>query len=211
MRNAFRPANLWWLVLMLAAPATAQNGLTSAPAPAVTGPAYNLSVGYTNVMMSIPGAKNVNMNGVDGSASISFRPRWDLVVESSYARTQNVLGTQHLGYILNNQAGAVFYPWEHRNTRMLVRGLAGGALIDGAVPDSSTRFFHGWSLRPSYTAGAGVEQALSNQFLLRFNGDYLRTSFYDGAGVEAGQNNVRLTVSLVFHLRQSPHRSRQVR
>jgi hypothetical protein len=207
MRNAFRPEKILWFLLVLTVPAFAQNGWQSSPTPAVTGPSYDASLGYTSVRMAIPGLGSVNMNGIAASASVGLASKWSAIVESSYARTPNVLGTNHQGYMLNSQVGPAFYPWEHRNTRVFVRGLAGMALIDGAIPSDKNTFFHGWLMRPSFTFGGGVEQAIAPQFMIRVNADYLRTSFYDPAGVEQGQNNIRATVSLVFRLKEHQHRS----
>lgn len=207
MRNTFRSTKLFWLLLLLTAPALAQNGWQSQPSPAVSGPAYNVSAGYTNLMMAVPGAPRVNLNGIDAGASLSLSSRWDAVVDSSYLRTSGMLGTPHQGYMLNPQAGAAFYPMEHGDTRLFVRGLAGLALVDGAVPRDEANYFRGWLLRPSFAFGGGVEHALSTQFLVRLNADYLRTSFYDAAGAIQGQNNLRFTASLVFRLKQHLHRS----
>lgn len=206
MKKTFRPEKIWGFVLLLVAPGLAQNGLQSPPAPAVTGPAYDVSVGYTNLMMPIPGAKRVAVNGLDASGSIGLSPRLAVIVESSYARTSNVLSTGHQAYMLNTQSGPVFYPWEHGRTRLLLRGLAGFAVIDGAVPINKVNYFHGWLARPSFAFGGGIERGVGNQFLLRANADYLRTSFYDAAGGVQGQNNLRLTMSLVFRLKSRHHR-----
>lgn len=207
MKTTFRRANTWSFVLLLVAPALAQNGLQSQPAPAVTGPAYDVSAGYTNLMMPIPGSKRVLMNGMDASGSISLSERWSAILESSFARTSDVLSTRHQAYMLNSQSGPVFYPWERGNTRLLLRGLGGFAMIDGGVPRDTNTYFRGWLLRPSFTFGGGIERAVSSQFLLRFNADYLRTSFYDAAGAVQGQNCLRLTMSLGFHLKSRHHRS----
>jgi len=85
---------------------------------------------------------------------------------------------------------------------VFVRALAGMALVDGAVPITKSEDFHGWELRPSYAFGGGVEHPVSGQLALRVIGDYLRTNFYDSAGAVQPQNNLRLTVSLVFRLKQ---------
>lgn len=194
-----------FFVIVLVGPALAQNRLTE-PAPAVTGPAYDFSAGYTYLGMAIPGAERLHLNGVDASGSIALGPRWGATLDSSYLRTANVLGTSHQGYMLNTQGGPEFYPFEHGNTRIFVRGLAGAALVDGAVPSSKTEFFHGWLVRPSYAVGTGFEHAVSGQFAVRVNADYLRTSFYDSAGAVQPQGNLRLTVSLVFRLKDRQHR-----
>lgn len=206
MKKTFRPQRIFCFILLLAAPALAQNGLQSPPAPAVIGRSYDVSAGYTNLMMAIPGAQRITMNGLDASGSLGLSSRWAAILESSFARTSSVLSTGHQAYMSNTQSGAVFYPWEHRNTRFLLRGLGGWAIIDGAVPIDKVNYFHGWLGRPSYTGGAGVEHALTDQFMLRVNADYLRTSFYDAAGALQGQNNLRLTMSFVFRLKSRHYR-----
>jgi hypothetical protein len=206
MKTTFRPERICCFVLLLAAPALAQNGLQSPPATAVTGPSYDVSAGYTNLMMAIPGAQRVSLNGLDASGSLGLSSHWAAILESSFARTSNVLSTGHQAYMSNTQSGTVFYPWEHRNTRFLLRGLAGIAVIDGAVPIDRANYFHGWLGRPSFTCGGGVEHAITDQFMLRVNADYLRTSFYDAAGAVQGQNNLRLSMSFVFRLKSRHYR-----
>jgi hypothetical protein len=188
-------------------PALAQSRLQSAPSPAVAGPAFDVSVGYSRLSMPIPSAGHANLNGLDLSGSIGLSPRWGATLDSSYLRTSDVLRTGHQGYVSTLQAGPVFYPVTHGNTRVFVRALAGASLVDGAVPISETRIFHGWLLQPSYAFGGGVEHFVSGQFAVRINGDYLRTAFYDSVGAAQPQNNLRLTVSFVFRLKERPHRS----
>ena len=187
--------------------ALAQNRLQSSPSPAVAGPAYDVSVGYSHLSMPMPSAGRVNLNGLDFSGSIGLSPRWGATLDSSYLYTSDVLSTRHQGYMLSLHAGPVFYPVEHGNTRVFVRALAGVGLVDGAVPISETRNLHGWLLGPSYTVGGGFEHFVSGQFAVRVNGDYLRTRFYDSADTVRPQNNLRLTVSFVFRLKEHPHRS----
>jgi hypothetical protein len=192
---------------VMVAPALAQSRLQSAPSPAVAGPAYDVSVGYSYLTMPIPSAGRANFNGLDFSGSIGLSPRWGATLDSSYLYTSDVLSTLHQGYVLSLHTGPVFYPVEHGNTRVFVRALAGVGLVDGAVPISEAEDFHGWLLRPSYAVGGGVEHSVSGQLAVRVNGDYLRTAFYDSAGAVQPQNNLQLTVSFVFRLKERPHRS----
>jgi hypothetical protein len=213
MRDPMRTVGkVYLLVLVMVASAVAQSRLQSGPSPAVAGPAYDVSVGYSYLSMPIGSAGRAGLNGLDSSASIALSPRWGATVDSSYLRTSGVLSTPHQGYVLSLQGGPVFSLIQRRNTRVFVRGLAGGALVDGAVPVSDTSYFHGWLLRPTYTFGGGFERAVSGNLALRVNGDYVRTTFYDTAGTTQAQNNLRLTVSFVFRLKQHPYRySAQVR
>jgi hypothetical protein len=194
-----------FFVIMLMAPAVAQNRLTE-PSPAVTGPAYDVSAGYTYLAMPLSGAGNVHLNGLDASGSIAWSPRWGAILDTNYLRASDVLGIAHPAYMLNSQFGPEFSPFERSNSRIFVRGLAGAALIDGAVADNKTGFYHGWLVRPSFATGAGFEQSVSRQFAIRINGDYLHTLFYDSAGAVLRQNNLRLTVSIVFRMKKTMQR-----
>ncbi len=198
---------IYFLVFAMVAPALAQNQLQSAPSPAVAGPAFDLSAGYSRISMPIPSAGHADFNGLDFSGNIGLNQRWGATLDSNYLYTPDVLSTHHQGYVLSLHTGPVFYPITHGNTRVFVRGLAGMGLVDGAVPITETRNYHGWLVRPSYALGAGVEQSVSPQLALRINGDYLRTSFYDSTGVVQPQDSLRLTVAFVFRLKQRPHRS----
>jgi len=203
MRNAIRTIRKGcFLVFVLVAPALAQNWQERGPAPAVTGPAYDISIGYSNLSMAIPGARHVSLNGLDLSGHVDFSPRWGAILDTSYVRTHNIPGTPHAGYALTSHIGPVFYPIEHGGTRVFVHALGGAALVDGAVPQSKTAYYKGWLGRPSYALGGGVEQSVSGPFALRVGGDYVRTSFFNATGAVQPQGNLRLTASIVFRLRQ---------
>jgi hypothetical protein len=206
MRNTMgTTSKVWFLVIMLAGPALAQNRLAE-PSPAIVGPAYDVSTGYTYLAMPIAGAGQVHLNGLDASGSIAWSPRWGATLDTSYLRTSDIPGIGHQAYLLNTQCGPEFYPFEHRNSRFFVRVLGGSALIDGAVPVGKTGLYHGWLVRPSFTAGGGFEQSISGQFAIRINGDYLHTSFYDSTGAVLPQNNLRLTVSFVIRVKKGAGR-----
>lgn len=210
MRNTMGTIRkICFFVFVMVAPALAQTQLQSpqsAPSPAVAGPAFDLSFGYSYLTMPIASGR-ADLNGLDFSGSIALSPRWGATLDSSYLRTSNVLTTPHQGYLLNFQAGPVFYPVEHGSSRLFVRALAGAGLVDGAVPVTETDYFHGWLVRPSYAIGGGIEHSLSSHLGVRVNGDYLRTTFYSIAGAVQAQNNLRLTVSFVFRLKERPHKS----
>jgi len=207
MKNTTRTTStVCFFVFALVATAIAQNGLQSGPSPAVAGPAYDVSVGYTNLMMRIPSVGHVNLNGVDVSGSVGFSSRWGATADAGYVRTPSVFDIAHQGYLLSFHSGPVFYPVEHGRTRLLVRALAGAGLVDGAVPITQYKYSHGWLARPSYVVGGGVEHFFSPQFILRVNGDYLRTCYYDPTGAVRPQNNLRVTVSAVFRLKERHHK-----
>ena len=115
---------VWLFVFVLAAPAVAQSRLVSGPAPAVAGPAYDLSVGYSFLKMAVSTAESVNLNGMDAGGTVALSPRWGAALDTSYLRATKVLGTPHQAYMLSVQGGPMFYPVEHGNTRVFVRALA---------------------------------------------------------------------------------------
>ena len=110
---------------VMVAPALAQNQMVNAPSPAVSGPAYDVSIGYSRLSMPIPSAGHANFNGLDSAGSIDLSPRWGATLDSNYLYTPAILDTRHQGYVLSLYTGPVFYPIEHRNTRVFVRALAG--------------------------------------------------------------------------------------
>lgn len=193
------------LMCMLVAPAVSQSPMRVGTRSAVSGPNFDLSAGYSYVSMPIPGAQRVPLNGIDVGLRMDFHPRLGVMLDSSYARTGNMLGTGHMGYVLTSQIGPVFYLAQSRNTRTFVRFLGGLGLVDGATPITATTYFHGWQSQFSYSAGGGVERWVSGPLGVRVNGDFLRTGFFDSAGVVRPQNNLRLTVSLVFRLKNRPY------
>jgi hypothetical protein len=213
MRNTLRTVGKTsFFVLAMTAAALAQSRLQSAPAPAVAGPAYDVSVGYSYLTMPIASAGRANLNGLDFSGNVALSSRWGATLDSSYVRTSDVLSTPHQGYVLSLQTGPVFSLIQRRNTRVFLRALGGASAVDGALPVSATEYFHGWLLRPSYAVGAGFEHSVSDGLALRVNGDYLRTTFYDATGTTQAQNNIRVTISAVFRLKERRHRySAQVR
>ena len=207
MRNKVRTISKVCLFgLLVVAPALAQK-LKSAPSPAVTGPSYNLGIGYSYLSMPMPGAGSAHFNGLDFSGSVGLNPRWGATLDANYLYTPEVLSTDHQGYVLSLHAGPAFYPVAHGNTRVFVHALAGAAVVDGAVPITENKEFHGWLLRPSYAFGGGVERRVSPRLGVRVIGDYVRTDFYDSAGAVQAQNNMRLTVNFVFRLKERSHRS----
>jgi len=192
---------LGFFLFILSAFALGQSLQTGAP-PAASGPNYDLSLGYSYATMPVPGAGHVNLNGLDAGGQIHLAPRWGAAIDSGYVRSFSVPGTPHDAYILSLHAGPVFYPAEHGNTRVFVRALAGAGLEDGAIPISHTEYLHGWLLRPSYVVGGGLECPFLGPMALRLSADYLRTRFFDSAGAMQPQNNLRMTVSLVFRRRR---------
>lgn len=189
------------LAFLMVAPALAQNQLQAPPPATAYGPSYDVSCGYSYLSSTIPSAGRVDLSGLDVTAHANFLPRWGVAVDSGYVRTSNVLATGQSGYTLTFLAGPVFHLFEARKTRAFVHALVGAGLVDSAVPVSGTEYLEGWVARPAYALGGGIERTVAGPFAVRLTGDYLRTAYADPTGDVRNQNNLRVTASIVFRLR----------
>lgn len=194
-----------FITLALIATALAQNPRDAGPAPAAFGSTFAVSAGYSYLRMPMPSAGSVNLNGVDAGAYADFTPRWGATLDLSFVRSSNVLRTGHIGYVLSAMVGPEFALFESRNSRVFLHVLGGAGVVDGAVPTSgSSRYLRGWVERFSYAAGGGLERTISGPFAVRVGADYQRTAFIDSSAIRHPQNNLRATVSLVFHFGEGP-------
>jgi len=185
-------------VFLLVAPLLAQAHLgTGEPAAGATGPAFEASLGYVYLSMAMP-SQRVGLTGLDANGLVRFASRWGATVDSTYAGTGNVLGTGHGGSVLSCLAGPVFYPFEHGHAGIFVHALAGASLVDSAVPVSGTYYLGGWVTRPSYAVGGGFEHYLFRPLAVRVQADYQRTTFVNSTAAMQGQDNLRLTTSIVY-------------
>lgn len=189
------------LAFLMVAPALAQNQLQAPPPATAYGPSYDVSCGYSYLSSTIPSAGRVGLSGLDVTGHANFLPRWGVAVDSGYVRTSNVLATGQSGYTLTFLAGPVFHLFEARKTRAFVHALVGAGLVDSAVPVSGTEYLEGWVARPAYALGGGIERTVAGPLAVRLTGDYLRTAYADSSGDVRSQNNLRVTASIVFRLR----------
>ncbi len=189
------------LALVMVVHALAQNQPQWGPPATAYGPTYDVSCGYTYLSSSIPSAGRIGLNGLDVTGHANFLPHWGVAVDSGYVHTSQVFTTGQSGYTLTFLAGPVFHLMEHRKTSLFVHGLAGAGLVDAAVPLTGGGYIHGWVARPAYAVGGGIERSILRPFAVRVSGDYLRTAYADSTGAVRSQNNLRLTASLVFRLR----------
>src|SRR5258708_18296477 len=125
-------------ILFLVAPLVAQRFVTRAPTVAASGPVFEASAGYTYLVLDTPSRQHVGLSGVDTNGFLDFNARWGMMVDSSYARTGNVLGTGHSGTVLCLLTGPAFYPVYYGKTRIFAHTLAGFSLVKTAVPGKAT-------------------------------------------------------------------------
>jgi hypothetical protein len=183
-------------LFLLVAPLVAQSRFNGVAAGA-TGPAFEASLGFVYFSLAMP-TQRVGLTGVDGSGQIKFSSRWAVTADSTYARTGNILGTGHSASVMDFLAGPVFYPFVFRNSDIFVEALGGASRVNSAAPVSGSTYLTGWVTRPSFAIGGGVERALFGPVAVRVQGDYQRTTSGYAANAIQGQNNVRLTTSIVY-------------
>ena len=182
-------------VFLFVAPLLAQSRLAGAAAGA-TGPSVEASLGFAYFSLAMP-SQHVGLTGLDGNGLVKFHPHWGVTVDSTYARTGNILGTGHSASVMDFLAGPVFYPAVFRKSEIFVEALGGASRVNSAVPVSGA-YLAGWVTRPSYALGGGVEHFLFGSVAVRVQGDYQRTTYGYAANAIQGQNNVRLTTSIVY-------------
>jgi hypothetical protein len=184
-------------VFLFVAPLLAQARFDSTAAAAATGPSFELSLGYVYFSMAMP-SQRVGLTGVDAGALVNFDSRWGVKVDSTYARTGNVFNTGHSANVLSFLAGPVFYPPVLRKAGIFVQALVGASRVESAAPVRGASYLEGWVARPSYAVGGGFEHSLFSSLAVRVQGDYQHTTYGDSAGTIQGQNNLRLTTSMVY-------------
>lgn len=190
-------------ILVFVAPLFAQRYVDSAPPVAATTPIFEVSTGFTYLALDTPSRQRIGLSGIDANGFVDFNSRWGMMVDSSYARSGNVLGTGHSGNVLSCLAGPVFYPLEYGKTeygktRVFVRTLIGASIVNSAVPVQGTYYLGGTVMRFSYAVGGGVERTITGPFALRMGADYLRTTFASPTATMQFQNNIRIVTGIVY-------------
>lgn len=183
-------------LFLFVAPLLAQARL-QAGAVGATVPSFEASLGYVYFNMDMP-SQRIALTGLDANGLVNFNSRWGATVDSAYARTGSVFGTGHGANVLSLLAGPVFYPAVFAKSGIFIHALAGACRVESAVPASGTYYTNGWVARPSYSVGGGFEQSVIASLGVRIQGDYQHTSFGDSAGAIHGQNNLRLSTSIVY-------------
>ena len=190
---------LFWAAQLLAQQyVTGGAPVGNRPAAAAVIPVFEASVGYTYLVLNTPSHEGVGLSGVDANGFIDFTARWGLMVDSSYARVGDVLGTGHSGNVLSLLTGPVFYPLENRNNRIFVHALAGIGLVNSAVPVEGSYYLGGTMTRFSYALGGGLERTVVGPLAIRTSADYLRTTFANSTAAMKSQNNIRIVTGIVY-------------
>jgi hypothetical protein len=184
-------------VLFLVGPCLAQHLVSNVPV-AVASPIFEVSSGYTYLVLDTPLRQRVGLSGVDVNGFVDFNSRLGMMADSSYARASNVLDTGHSGNVMSCLIGPVFYPMEYGKSRIFVHTLAGVSLVNSAVPVQGSYYLGGTITRFSYAMGGGVERTIAGPLAMRITGDYLRTTFANPTAEMQFQNNLRIVTSIVY-------------
>lgn len=166
--------------------------------PVASASTFEAGVGYVFMSQTSASQPRINLQGIDANALVRLTPRWGGMVDFTYARAGDVPGTGHSDSVFSGLAGPVYYLREGEGTEVFVHALIGMAWVDSAVPVGSNAIFKGYETRFSYAFGGGVERPLFGPFAVRGTADYQRTTFVDSTLALQGQNNIRLTGSLVY-------------
>ena len=186
----------WKLALILALfPASA---FAQAPSPTGSGPFISASLGYSYLSLPVPSATRIDMNGLDASATANFRSRFGIKVDVNYARQANVFSTGHHSDLLTYMLGPSFYPVSNERWAVNVQALVGGSRANGVIPNGTGGFDTAFTDGVAWEIGGGIERSIFSSLAIRTEADYLRTSFIDANAVVRGQNDFRITGSLVF-------------
>ncbi len=186
----------WKLPLfLLLLPASA---LAQVPLPTGSGPSISASLGYSYMSMPIPSATRIDMNGAAASVSVDFRSRFGAKIDVDYDRTANVFGTGRHSDVLTYMLGPLFYPMRNDRWTVYLQALAGGSRVTGVVPNGTNGFDTAYTQGLAWAFGGGIERRISPSFAIRTEFDYLHTTFTDSTAAFRGQNDLRLTGSLVY-------------
>lgn len=186
----------WKLALVLVfLPASA---IAQVPIAAGSGPAISASLGYSYLSLPIPSSTRINLNGLGASVTADFRSRFGAKVDLNYVRAANVFGTGHHSDVLSYMLGPLFYPVSNDRWAVYIQALVGGSNVSGVVPNGAGGFDTAYTDGLSWAIGGGIERSISSSLAVRTETDYMHTSFIDSSAVIRGQNDLRITGSLVY-------------
>jgi len=164
----------------------------------VAGPSIEVSAGYMYFSLEGPPSHRMGLNGVNADGIMEFNRHWGATADVSYAHGKDAFGTPHSANVISGLVGPVYYLMQRPRLTIFVHALAGMAFVDSAVPISTTEYLGGWENRFSYAFGGAVEHVLTGPFAVRVSEDYQHTTFVNSTGASQGENDLRLTGSVVY-------------
>ncbi len=161
-------------------------------------PIVTASVGYSYLTLPMTSSTRMNLNGVDASITADFHSGFGAKLDLNYARAANVFGTGQHSDVASYMLGPMFYPLSNDLLTIYVQALAGDSRVTGVVPNGAGGFDTAYAFGPSWAFGGGIERSISPSLAIRTETDYLHTSFVSSSEAFRGQNDLRITSSLVY-------------
>src|SRR5713226_1351217 len=192
------------LLLSLYAPRTIAQ---SPRAPAIA-PVVSASLGYSFISLATPSSARIALNGLDAAFTLDVSPRLGARVDVSYVRASHVLNSGHHSDVLSYLAGPVFYPVRRSKLAVFAQGLIGAARVTGPVPVSGGGFLDGYVNQFAWAVGTGAEFRVYESIGVRIGADYLHTRYFNSGPAIRGQNNLRITTSLVYFFERHSSKDR---
>lgn len=176
----------------------------AAQAPKIAGITSELeeSVGYSYMQARVPSQGQLPMMGVVLSASKSVNLHLGLKLQAGYSRSSDAFQTGRKADVLTYMVGPVIYPIRRYKYDIHAHILFGGARETGVTFENDGTLVRGYANEPAWAAGAGFQYRITRSLSLRPEVEYLKTSFFDPTLAIHSQSNLRMSLSLAFHLGQ---------
>jgi hypothetical protein len=154
----------------------------------------SLGCSFTDLEVS---SRRIGLNGVDAAFTVDVSPRLGGRIDVAYVRASNVLNSGNHIDVLSYLVGPVIYPVRRGRQALFAQALLGGARETAAIPDSGGGFFKGYVNQFAFAIGTGAEFRVYESIGVRIGADYLHTRYFNPSPAITGQNDFRITVSLV--------------
>ena len=196
------------LRLALLVPVLLCSPLVSAqvPKPTAWAPIVEAGLGYSYLSLEVPSSSRLNLNGVDANLTVDFSSHLGARADFAYDFAPNAYGSGNKAQVLSYLGGPLLYLWNHKRTSVYMHSLFGGARVSGAVPASNYGYWLGYINKFSFDVGGGVQYRDTKSLSYRLGADYLHSSFIDPNAAVRGQNNLRVTASVVYIFGRGPGR-----
>ena len=171
--------------------------------PTANAQSHSLDAGVTYTFVRtnlLPGCNCFITNGGSGEVQFGLSSHFDLLGDVTVTHRGGVISNQYDLTQTIFAAGIRYFP-ETGRSRVRPFGdlLFGGAHAGGSLSPSSTG--HGGSTTFAFQTGGGVQYPIGRRWtLVPLQADYILTTF--GNGADNRQNDLRLSVGILLHLRQ---------
>jgi hypothetical protein len=160
----------------------------------------SLSTGYSVISLSTPATGRIALSGFDVSLAADGGKRIGAKLDLSYTVAPNVSNTGHRTDVFSYLVGPTISLWKGNSLSTHAHILLGGAKVAGPFPNAAGGFSTGHVHYPAWEFGGSAEYAISHAFGFRVTIDSAHTHFFNLSGAVQGQNDIRVTNSIVYYL-----------